>query len=254
MSSPAMMPPPGGIEYPESDGKSLADTSKQFTWIILLYGNLAALYHDREDVFVCGNQNWYPVEGHPEIVNSPDVYVVFGRPKGHRRSWKQWEEDNTPMTVAFEVNSPTNTNKEMEEKRLFYESYGVEEYYLYDPDRNTLKVWLRRGSVFRRVKPFRSFTSPRLGVRFDLTGEEMVVYHPDGVRFLTFEQFYNERKQAQRQAKAEQLASTAKQRADTAEHRAIRLAQLIHKAQQNKATPGELAELERLVNELDTER
>jgi Uma2 family endonuclease len=31
----------------------------------------------------------------------------------------------------------------MDKKLLFYDRYGVEEYYIYDPDRNTLSGWLR---------------------------------------------------------------------------------------------------------------
>lgn len=49
---------------------------------------------------------WYPVESHPEIRTAPDVLVVFGRPKGHRGSYKQWEEDNIPPQVVFEILSP----------------------------------------------------------------------------------------------------------------------------------------------------
>jgi Uma2 family endonuclease len=211
----------------------MADNTKQFVWITVLFGNLAALFRDRQDVFVCGNQFWYPVEGHPEVVNAPDVYVVFGRPKGHRRSWKQWEEGGVPMTVVFEVLSPKNTAREMEEKRLFYEHYGVEEYYLYDPDTNTLKVWLRKGSAFARVRKFKSFVSPRLGVRFDLAGPEMVVYYPDGKPFLPFEELKSEHDRAVRLA-----------------DRAVRLAELSRKARHQQATPEELRELDALEDEM----
>jgi Uma2 family endonuclease len=92
----SVVPPGGEVFYPESDGKPMADNTVQFRWIFVLAGNLQALFRDREDVFVCGNQNWYPLQGEPQIVNAPDVYVVFGRPKGERGSWKQWEEDNVP--------------------------------------------------------------------------------------------------------------------------------------------------------------
>jgi len=37
--------------------------------------------------------------------------------------------------VVFEVLSPSNTQQEMADKRAFYEEHGVEEYYVYDPDR-----------------------------------------------------------------------------------------------------------------------
>jgi len=40
---------------------------------------------------------------------------VFGRPKGMRRSYKQWEEDNLPAQVVFEILPASNkTRNEME--------------------------------------------------------------------------------------------------------------------------------------------
>src|SRR4051812_555721 len=107
---------PGPIVYPESDGKPMAENTRQLDWILKLVGNLKVLVEDRPDVFAAGNQNWYPVEKHPEVVQAPDAYVVFGRPKGFRPSWKQWEEGNTPLTVVFEVRSPGNTTPEMADK------------------------------------------------------------------------------------------------------------------------------------------
>jgi Uma2 family endonuclease len=117
--------------YPESDGLPMADNTKQFRWIFILYGNLAALFSDRPDVFVGGNLFWYPVAGHSELTIAPDVLVVFGRPKGDRGSYRQWDEANVPLTVVFEVLSPGNTFMEMDDKLVFYEEHGVEEYYVY---------------------------------------------------------------------------------------------------------------------------
>jgi Uma2 family endonuclease len=227
MLMPATPAPAEPIIYPESDGQPMADNTRQFRWIFTLAGNLAALFRHRDDVFVSGNQNWYPVKGEPEIVAAPDVYAVFGRPKGDRPSWKQWEEDNVPLTVVFEVLSPRNTVEEMEDKRLFYEEHGVEEYYVYNPDTNRLLGYERRGEVLRRVRPMDGFVSPRLGVRFDLSGPEMVVRYPDGRPFLTFEEL------------AEQH--------DRAEQRLARLAELAGKALRQQATPEELVELQRLL-------
>jgi Uma2 family endonuclease len=73
--------------------------------------------------------------------------VVFGRPKGERGSYRQWEEDNIAPQVVFEVLSPGNTLKEMTKKLQFYNRYGVQEYYIYDLDRNELTALERK---FRR--------------------------------------------------------------------------------------------------------
>lgn len=109
MLNPAAFGTPGAIVYPESDGLPMSDNTRQFRWIVTLAGNLAALFREHDDIFVSGNQFWYTVEGEPEIRAAPDVYVVFGRPKGDRPSYKQWEEGNVPTTVVFEVLSPGNT-------------------------------------------------------------------------------------------------------------------------------------------------
>src|SRR5262245_33400981 len=103
--------PSDAIVYPESDGKPLAENTKQLRWIVVLYGNLAALFRDAV-VFVAGDLFWYPVEGRPDIKEAPDVLVVFGRPRGDRRSYKQWEEGDVPVTVVFEILSPSNTVRE----------------------------------------------------------------------------------------------------------------------------------------------
>ena len=102
-------------------------------------------------------------------------------------------EDNVPLTVVFEILSPGNTVMEMDDKLAFYEEYGVEEYYVYDPDSNRLKVFLHRGEVLRRVRRLDGFVSPRLKIRFDLSGPELVIYHPDGEKFLTFKESANVR-------------------------------------------------------------
>jgi Uma2 family endonuclease len=46
--------------------------------------------------------------------------------------------------VVLEILSPSNTGPEMVRKREFYETYGIEEYYQYDPDRLRLKGWIRQ--------------------------------------------------------------------------------------------------------------
>jgi Uma2 family endonuclease len=227
----APQPPP--VLYPDSDGQPLVDNTRQLRWITTLYGNLAALFDGRPDVFVAADLLWYPVEGQPEVRAAPDVLVVFGRPKGDRGSYRQWEEDGVPITVAFEVLSPSNTVTEMDDKHAFYEEHGVEEYYLYDPDRNRLLAYVRRGDVLRRVRPVQGHASPRLGIRFDVSGNELAVYRPDGQRFLTFPELEAARQQAE-------------QRAGQAEQRAARLAELSRKARRGQASAEELQELDRL--------
>jgi Uma2 family endonuclease len=241
MLNPAALAPTCALDYVECDGKPMSDNTLQFRWIIILTDNLTALFVPQVDVFVSGNQMWYPIEGEPEVCTAPDVYVVFGRPKGYRGSYKQWEEANIPMTVVFEIVSPTNTYQEMADKFAFYEEHGVLEYYVYDPEKNRLEVYLRQGSTLVRIRGGKEFVSPRLGIRFELTEEEMIVRYPNGDPFIPFEELKGLRD------KAEQRATQAEQRADKATKHAGRLRELVAKSVKQEATAEELAELQSLL-------
>jgi Uma2 family endonuclease len=225
--------PPIEVVYPDSDGKPMADNTRQFTYIVTIQGGIAALFADNPNVFVAGDLLWYPVEGNNKIRAAPDTLVVFGRPPGDRGSYLQWREDGLAPQVVFEVLSPGNTAAEMTRKFRFYEQYGVEEYYLYDPDRGTLDGWIRRGDRLEDVPDMEGWISPRLGIRFALEGLDLVLYRPDGRRFETFLEL-EQRAEAERQrAEAEsqraeeeyQRAEIERQRAETERQRAERLAE-----------------------------
>ncbi len=173
------------VIYPESDGQPMADNTKQFRWIVTIKENLEILFASQPDVFIAGDLFWYPVEGNPNIKQAPDTLVVFGRPKGDRGSYKQCEEENIPPQVVFEILSPGNTTKEMANKLLFYQRYGVEEYYIYDPDRNELTSFVRSEDWLQEINQIHGWISPRLGIRFELTLETLEIYRLDGQKFLT---------------------------------------------------------------------
>ena len=131
------------IFYPESDGQPMAENMTQCRRIMTIQGNLCAILAQNPEVFSASDNFIYPVEGHPEIVVAPDIYVAYGRPKGDRGSYQVWKEGGIFPQVIFEVLSPGNRAGEMARKLLFYEKYGAREYYVYDPDRNLLLGYLR---------------------------------------------------------------------------------------------------------------
>jgi Uma2 family endonuclease len=215
------------IDYPDSDGMPMADNTLQYEWIVTIKGGLDAMYSERPDVFVAGDLLWYPVKGEPTIRIAPDAMVAFGRPKGYRGSYKQWEEANVPPQVVFEVLSPGNRPAEMERKLRFYEQYGVQEYYVYDPDNGPLQGWLRAGDRLERIPEMAGFISPLLQIRFE-PGEgadNLKIFAPDGTRFLTFQEWVDQSRASQRNADEErQRADEERQRAAAASDRAERLA------------------------------
>lgn len=190
-----------GIFYPDSDGLPMSNNTAQFDCIVMITTGLHALLYDRKDVLVVGDLLWYPVKGKPEIRRAPDAMVVFGRPKGYRGSYRQWKEEDIAPHVVFEVLSPGNDTYEMEQKFAFYNTYGVEEYYVYDPLDGTLCGWQRIDGDLLPIEPMEGWVSPRLGIRFALEGTELVLFRPDGERFLTYEEQEQQRKQAEQQRK-----------------------------------------------------
>jgi hypothetical protein len=112
----------------------------------------------------------------------------------------------------------------------------VEEYYVYDPDRQILQGWVREGDTLRGVPGIRNgFTSPRTGVHLEIRGE-LVLTGPDGRPFLDYPELAEERDAAEERARdAEQRAQTSEERAEKAEERA-------EKAEERAQTSEERAE------------
>ena len=213
--------PEQGIVYPDSDGQPMADNTLQFEWIVTIKEGLAALFRDRDDVFVAGDLLWYPVEGDNKTRVAPDALVAFGRPKGYRGFYQQWREGGIPPQVVFEVLSPGNTLREMARKFEFYDRYGVEEYYLYDPDTGDYNGWLRAHDRLEVIDEIDGWVSPRLGVRFELSAMGLRIYQPNGEPFLTYLELVEQREAERERAEAErERAEAERERAEAERERA----------------------------------
>lgn len=200
--------------YPDDDGEPIGENTTQFRWIVAIHGNLEARFAGEPLVFVAADLFWYPVEGRPDIRTAPDALVAFGRPKGERLSYLQWHEENIAPHVVWEIFSPGYRPAEMHRRFDFYERYGVEEYYLFDPNKKTVRGWIRQGERLAEIASLAGWVSPRLQIRFELSGAEgLELFHPDGRRFLTYLELAA-------QASAEQLR--ADQEADRADAEARR--------------------------------
>ena len=193
------------IIYPDCDGQPMANNTEQFRWILVIQQNLDWLFVDDPHFFVAGDLFWYPVEGRNNIVVAPDVMVAMGRPRGKRGSYQQWKEDNTAPQVVFEILSPSNTSEEMDKKLLFFDRYGVEEYYIYNPQTNYLQGWLRGEEGLDIISQMSDWVSPRLNIRFVLLESELELYRPDGEKFRTYLEI------AQRAEQEHQRAEQAEQ-------------------------------------------
>lgn len=188
------------------------------------------LFQDDPNVFVAGDLLWYPTEGNNVIRAAPDAMVIFGRPKGDRGSYQQWKEGNITPQVVFEIRSPGNTQTEMDKKLVFYDRYGVEEYYLYDPDKGDLSGWLRTEERLDVIEQMSNWVSPRLGIRFEMLGTELQLYRPDGEKFATYVELAALKEQAQQleqeRIDKEQAQQQLEQERDRTQKLAARLQEL----------------------------
>jgi Uma2 family endonuclease len=260
--------------YPDSDGQPMADNTEQYQWLVKIKEHLEILFADDPNVFIAGDLLWYPVPDRRETGPvAPDVFVVFGRPKGRRGSYRQWEEDGIAPQVAFEILSPSNSTKEMADKLDFYDRYGVEEYYVYDPDRHRFGIWTRQGMDrsasaseaavasnvqsapgrqdrrprLARQSHIHGWTSPLLGVRFAMTPESLLLFYPNGQPFLTSVELARRAEEAVERAeqetqRAEQEAMRAEQETQRAEQEAMRAKQETMRADAEHRRAERLAE------------
>ena len=216
MSTPVRTPS-AEIEYPDCDGQPMSDNTLQYRWIVTIQGNLDALFRDRDDVFVAGDLLWYPVEGDNVTRTAPDALVAIGRPKGYRGSYQQWKEGGVAPQMVWEVLSPGNRRGALKAKFEFYQRFGVEEYYQYDPNRGRLRGWLRREAELEEIENItEGWRSPATGVHLRLEQGELLLTYPDGKPFLSFLELVEQNEKSQAEA------AKATRRAIRSDERAVR--------------------------------
>lgn len=124
---------PVAVEYPESDGRPMAETPVHMDAMIDAIGALRDRYRHRDDVHVGGNMMMYYREGDTGRSVSPDVFVAFGPAQApYRRVWKTWVEGKLADFV-LEVTSKSSRTRDEQHKRVLYRRLGVTEYWQYDP-------------------------------------------------------------------------------------------------------------------------
>jgi len=203
------------VIYPDSDGQPMSDNTLKFQWIVDIKENLEFIFKDEPDVFVAGDLLWYPVEGDSKTRQAPDAMVAFGRPKGYRGSYMQWKEAGIAPQVVFEILSPGNRTGEMSKKFQFYQKYGVQEYYVYDPYDIELIGWQSAGQRLEIIPEINGWISPALKIRFVMTAETLKIYRPDGKPFTNLAESETARAQAEAQRnQAEAQRNQAQARAD----------------------------------------
>ena len=125
----------------------------------------------------------------------------------------------------------------MRKKFGFYEKHGVEEYYIYDPEKLVFKGWTRSGGRLHPLKNTREWVSPILDIRFEMpAGKKLAIFGPDGEEFLSpLERQQLERERAE---KAERKAEDERSRSEKAEREAEAERKKVLKLAEKLLSPG----------------
>jgi Uma2 family endonuclease len=239
------------IEYPDSDGKPMAESPIHLKVMLHLIEALEDYFAGEPDVYVSGNMLLYYEEGKRSSI-APDVFVVRGVPKDEDRDvYLLWREGKAPCFV-LEVTSKTTRNEDQQSKKARYAQLGVEEYFLFDPRSEYLhprfQGLLLTGGQYQPLRPAPDggLTSRTLGVTFKPQDKSLRASDAKtGRLLLTYEEWKAraEAESAARQAESE-ARRAAEERAE-AESEARRAAE--KRAEEAEARARALAEeLERL--------
>ncbi len=224
------------IEYPDSDGKAMAETPIHRKVMSHLIDALEDHFADDPDVYVSGNMLLYYEEGKRSSV-APDVFVVRGVPKEEDRDvYLLWREGKAPCFV-LEVTSKTTREEDQKSKKSRYARLGVEEYFLFDPRSEYLRprfqgLLLTAGEYQPlRLAPDGGLISRTLGITFLPQGKSLrMVDAKTGQLLLTFEEWKAKAKAAEERARAAEERAEAESAARrAAEERARALAEEIER-------------------------
>ncbi|MCU0495346.1 MAG: Uma2 family endonuclease [Chloroflexaceae bacterium] len=235
--------------------------------------------------FIAADLNIYLRKERHDNPLVPDValfkgVIVPNVSKRTFRSWRTYEPKRPPPQVAFEICSDTTWEKDLKEKPGRYAAFGVQEYYLYDPNDppyisdngERLRGWHLVDGVMVPQQPNAKghLWSPELEAWLVPDDDFLRLYGDDGQRWLTAaeaqaqqaleaaQQALEATKQAQaaaKLAKAERAAKQAEaQRAEAEAQRAEAEAQRAEAEAQRAEAEAQRAEAERVAREAEARR
>jgi Uma2 family endonuclease len=178
------------IEYPESDGKPMAETPLHMRVMWDSIQTLNYWYDSDPNVYVWGNMFLYYRRGDPSAAVSPDVMAVIGVDKTkERRVFKTWEEKRKPSGI-IEVTSRKTKREDQKDKFLLYRDIlKVKEYFLFDPFGEYLKqaligYRLRAGEYLRIEEIDGRLPSKVFNLHLQRNGKELRFWSPEAKEWL----------------------------------------------------------------------
>ena len=121
------------IEYPETDGIEMGESSIHLRAMLLLFQALEEFFRNRLDVFCASDMFWYWKDGDNTVRTAPDAMVVPGVGRHERKSFRSFHEGGAIPAVVFEILSDGTWEEDTIGKVTKYQKLGVPEYFLFDP-------------------------------------------------------------------------------------------------------------------------
>ena len=215
------------IEYPESDGKPMAESDVHREVMMHVIEGLEDHFLADPEVYVTGNLLLYYERGNRSASVAPDIFVVRGVSKEKRKTYRLWHERKAPCFV-LEVTSETTRDEDLDTKRGRYVRLGVEEYFLFDPLGEYLQPRFRGLRLVKgEYQPIRpesdgSLVSRTIGVVFTPQGASLrMVDTKTGRQLLSYAEWKARSQAAEaRAAQAEERAAEESAAREAAEARA----------------------------------
>jgi Uma2 family endonuclease len=149
---------PRGDQLPYDDGEPME--TPWYRWQMnLLIETLTHHWKDRKDVFIGGNMFLYFNDSQEfnRDFRGPDFFVVNGGVDGNkeRYSWIAWDEFGRLPDLIIELMSKSTAKIDRGEKlHLYTKRFRVHEYFIYDPETETLEGWRRTAAgKYAKIEP-----------------------------------------------------------------------------------------------------
>ncbi len=132
--SPPIRPPEpdDGVDYPHAPGALPIKSMFQFVPQAYMQSALET-WLDDPTTLIASNMFIYYEPGNTRASVAPDVYIIPNVGSALRRSYFLWLEHEIP-TFAMEIASSSTYRNDGGFKYRLYESWGVQEYWRYDPE------------------------------------------------------------------------------------------------------------------------
>jgi len=229
---------------PESDGRPMSETDRHRELMFGLLHALEQYFLGNPNVYITGNIFVYYRDQAGELLQvSPDIFIVRGISKHERRIYRVDKEGKAPE-VVIELTSKRTKHIDQVTKPAIYAQLGVQEYFLFDPYKETMATSLRgfrlQDGAYVRMPDKPCLRSEVLGLELRVEEGQLRLYDPKaGERLRTHKESEADRRTAERKAtqaehKAAQelkMRQEAEARAFTAEAEAVRLREDLAKLQ-----------------------